>query len=89
MIGVPGLVRQLISANDLRRAAGKQGADDRMIVRVIVAHDFCERALEEIADGNALANVQIAESIHVHSFGFPQILPRAFRELLPGLCLDA
>ncbi len=40
VIGVSILVGKVIPANDLCRAAGQQGSDDRITVRVIVAHDF-------------------------------------------------
>jgi len=88
VIGVTVLVGKIIAAHDLGRAAHQQGSDDRMTVRVVLAHDLCKRALEEIADRYALANVQVAERVYVHTLRIPQVLPRAFGELLPRLCFD-
>jgi len=59
-----------------------------MSVGVILAHDFYKRALEEIADRYALADVQVAKRVYVHALRIPQLLPRAFGELRPRLCLD-
>ena len=84
MIGIAVLVGKFISANDLCRATGDQGSDDRMTVRIIVAHYLSQRPLENISDRNTLADVQIAERICVHAFWLPQVLPRAFSKLLPG-----
>lgn len=41
VIGICILVGKVISANDLCRAAGQQGSDDWMTVRIIVTHDLC------------------------------------------------
>ena len=59
-----------------------------MAVGVILAHDFYKRALAEIADRYALADVQVTEGVYVHAPRISQILPRAFGELLPRLCFD-
>ena len=55
-----------------------------MPLRVIAVADLLERSLEEIADRHALADMDVAEGIHVHASGIPQIFMRARREAFPG-----
>ena len=77
-------MREFIPADDLCGAAVQQGADDRMLVRVEACDDFGQRTLEQIANGNALADVQVAKRVYVYALRMPQVLPGARRELLPG-----
>ena len=69
MVGVAIRMWQTLAANDLGRAAGEQRTDDRVRVGVIVAHDFGQWALQQVADRDALANVQVTERVYVPESG--------------------
>ena len=84
MVGVAVFVEHAVTAHDLGRASGEQGSDDRVFVSIVVAHDRRQRSLQQVADGDALADVQVAERVNVQAFGMTQLLPGAPVETLPG-----
>jgi hypothetical protein len=49
---------------------------------VIGLANLPQRCLEEIPDGDALADVEIAKGVDVHASRLPKVFVGAFRELL-------
>lgn len=82
-IGISRPVSQTVSIHQFDGSADQQWADDGVRDGIIPGHDFSKRSLEQVADRNPLADMQIAMGIHVHTLRMAQFFPLAFGELMP------
>ena len=64
-----GLRRDPIDLGEARRAALDEGAADRVCLRPVFAEQPRERRVPDAADGEPLAEVDVAEAVDVDPFG--------------------
>ena len=67
MIGIAVFAGEVELTDKFGRATDQQRTDDRVFVRIEVDENVSQRAFEQIADGNTLANVQMPEGVYVHT----------------------
>ena len=88
-VRIPLLVRQFVSIHNFYRSTGEKRSDDRVSIWIVVKHNLSKWALEQVPDRDTLADVQVSESVHMHTLRMTQFLPRTFIEQFPWFGLDS
>ena len=78
-----GARRRPLPTRSARRATTARRSES---VGIVSLADFLQRHLKQIADHDALTDVQIPERIDMHPAGITQVFIRTARELRPGIC---